>query len=63
MSFTVGDRVTVVDPGKYRWARGRTGTVVYIQTDGSLLVDGLGSGFLDALCGWPDFRPDQLQPA
>lgn len=63
MSFKTGDRVTVVDEGKNGGTKGRTGTVVFVQTDGSLLVDGVNSGFLSALTGWPAYYPEQLRPA
>ncbi|MFK0045869.1 hypothetical protein ACIQU4_17395 [Streptomyces sp. NPDC090741] len=62
MSFNVGDHVVVVDEGNNRWTKGKTGKVVFVQTDGSLLVDGLSSGFMDALTGWPAYRPEQLRP-
>ncbi|MGW5851393.1 hypothetical protein ACWFQ8_26200 [Streptomyces sp. NPDC055254] len=63
MSFKVGDLVVVVDEGNNRWTKGKTGTVVFVQSDGLLLVDGLGSGFMDALTGWPAYRPGQLRAA
>ncbi|MFF4644705.1 hypothetical protein [Streptomyces sp. NPDC001389] len=63
MSFKVGDRVTVVEEGNNRWTKGKTGEVVFVQSDGSLLVDGLSSGFMDALMGWPAYRPEQLRAA
>ncbi|MEU9300434.1 hypothetical protein [Streptomyces sp. NPDC048269] len=63
MSFNVGDRVVVVDEGNNRWTKGKTGSVVFVQTDGLLLVEGLSSGFMDALTGLPAYRPEQLRPA
>ncbi|MDH6130369.1 hypothetical protein [Kitasatospora sp. GP82] len=54
----VGDQVIVVCGDRYI---GQTGRVVYVQSDGSLLVDGLRGAVMEALVGWPALRPDQLR--
>lgn len=63
MSFKVGDRVVVMDEGNNRWTKGKTGKVVFVQSDGSLLVDGVYGRFMDAMLGWPAYRPEQLRAA
>ncbi|MFE1871557.1 MULTISPECIES: hypothetical protein [unclassified Streptomyces] len=63
MGFKVGDQVVVVNEGNNRWTKGKTGKVVFVQSDGSLLVDGVCSRFMDALAGWPAYRPEQLRAA
>jgi hypothetical protein len=59
--FAVGNEVTVNDP-KDR-DHGKSGRVVYVQSDGSLLVTGIVGKVHEALIGWPAFRPDQLKHA
>ncbi|MCG6494907.1 hypothetical protein [Kitasatospora sp. A2-31] len=59
--FNVNDRVTVIDRSDRDF--GQTGRVFYVQSDGTLLVDQIGSGFLNALCGGLVFHPSQLKHA
>ncbi|MET9376255.1 hypothetical protein ABZX98_19215 [Streptomyces sp. NPDC002992] len=62
-TFKVGDQVVVTDEGNNGWTSGKTGCVVFVQSNGLLLVEGINGAFLDAVTGWPAYHPDQLRHA
>jgi hypothetical protein len=61
--FTVNDYVTITDETNRYY--GKTGKIVFIQTDGTYLVDGVRATFYAAVigAGWPAYHAHQLAPA